>query len=237
MAEYKRFFVDKIEDIVTISNEEFVHAVSVLRVREQEKIILLDNTGYEYLSEIIKIDKKSLTAKVIGKELNESEPKQNLILICGFLKGDKTELIVQKAVELGVKEIVVFSSKFSSAYINENKLERLNRVSMEAAKQCGRGVYPKVIYKDTLNYALEYGKMCENKFFACEFASKGERIEKLSGSTAVVVGSEGGFSKEEFELSLSLGYKTLYLGKRILRAETAGIVLTGILMHALGELD
>ena len=56
MAEYKRFFVDKIEDIVTISNEEFVHAVSVLRVREQEKIILLDNTGYDYLSEIIKID-------------------------------------------------------------------------------------------------------------------------------------------------------------------------------------
>lgn len=237
MAEYKRFFVDEVGDTVTVTGEEFVHAVSVLRIREKEKIILLDNSGYEYLSEVTKIGKKSFDAKVIDKSLSNVEAKQDLLLICGFLKGDKTELVVQKAVELGVKEVVVFSSQYSSAYINENKLERLNRVSMEASKQCGRAVSPKVIYKQTLRDALEYGANYQNKFFACEFAGEGEKINSLNGSTAVVVGSEGGFSKEEYALSVSLGYKTLYLGKRILRAETAGIVLTGILMHALGELD
>ncbi len=237
MAEYKRFFVDEISDTVTVTGEEFVHAVSVLRIRENEKIILLDNSGYEYLSEVTEINKKSFQAKVMDKNLSRTEAKQSVALICGLLKGDKTELVVQKAVELGVKEIVVFSSKYSSAYINENKLERLNRVSMEASKQCGRAVAPKVIYKQTLQDALNFGLEYQNKFFACEFASEGEKINSLNGSTAIVVGSEGGFSKEEFETSIKMGYRTLYLGKRILRAETAGIVLTGILMHALGELD
>ncbi len=238
MSDLRRFFVDKISDEIVIEGEEFRHAVSVLRIRENDEIIVLDNTGYEYLSAVTKIDKKSLTIKVNSKSLSQNEPKNNVCLVIGYLKGDKTELVVQKAVELGVKEIVVFNSEFSSAYINENKLLRLNKVSQEASKQCKRAIAPKVVYKDTFALALDYVKGYENKLFACEFASENKAdFSSLKGSTAVVVGSEGGFSKEESDLALNLGFTTVYLGKRILRAETAGIALTAIIMHALKELE
>lgn len=237
MADLRRFFVNGISAEIVVDGEEFRHAVNVLRIRENEEIIVCDNTGAEYLSRIKKINKKDFVIEILEKREGESEAKHPVTLITGYLKGDKTELIVQKAVELGIKEIVVFSSEFSSAYMNENKLSRLNKVSIEAAKQCGRSYAPKVVYAPAFNEALEYGKNAENKLFACEFADKNQvDFSSINGSTAIVVGSEGGFSKKEAELAFSLGYATVYLGKRILRAETASIVLCGLVMHALGEL-
>ena len=238
MAGHRRFFVDKIADEIIIEGEEFRHAVSVLRIKEGENIIVCDNTGWEYLSVIQRIDKKSLTVKVQEKTQSQTEAKTQVVLIAGYLKGDKTELIVQKAVELGVYKIVVFSSEYSSAYMNENKLSRLNKVSVESAKQCGRAVAPEVVYADNFKSALEFGSDCENKLFACEFAKEnGANLTSLSGSCAIVVGSEGGFSQNESQTAFEQGYQTVFLGKRILRAETASIVLTGIVMHALGELE
>ncbi len=237
MADLRRFFVNGISAEIVVDGEEFRHAVNVLRIREGEDIIVCDNTGAEYLSRIKKINKKDFVIEILEKREGDSEAKYPVTLITGYLKGDKTELIVQKAVELGIKEIVVFSSEFSSAYMNENKLARLNKVSVEAAKQCGRSYAPKVVYAPTFKEALKYGENLENKLFACEFADKNQAdFSSIKGSTAIVVGSEGGFSKEEASLAFSLGYTTVYLGKRILRAETASIVLCGLVMHALGEL-
>ena len=238
MSNLRRFFVDKIENPLTISGEEFFHAVNVLRLKQGEEIIVCDNTGMEYTCNVTSISKKELTAEVLTSKYSTAETSENVMLITGYLKGDKTELVVQKAVELGVKKIVVFSSQFSSAYINENKLARLQRVAVESSKQCGRAIVPTVEYAKTLSSALSFGKDYKNKLFACEFATKNEvDFSSLAGSTAVVVGSEGGFSKQEWELSTSLGYKTVFLGSRILRAETACIALTAITMHSLKELE
>ena len=238
MAGYRRFFVDEIGENLTIEGEEFRHAVSVLRIKEGEKIIVCDNSRWEYIAEINKINKKDFTAKVLEKQLSESETKNHVTLIAGYLKGDKTELIVQKAVELGVKKIVVFSSEYSSAYMNDNKLARLNKVSVESAKQCGRSIAPEVVYAKDFKTALEMGDSAQNKFFACEFAKENKaNLKNVQGSCSIVVGSEGGFSKQESELAFEKGYQTVFLGKRILRAETACIVLTGIIMSALGELE
>ncbi len=238
MSDLRRFFVDKISSPLIIDGEEFRHAVNVLRLKENDEIIVCDNSGYEYISTVSKINKKDLELEVVEKRLSDTEPKTEVTLIAGYLKGDKTELVVQKAVELGVKNIVIFNSKYCASYMNDNKLARLNKVSVEASKQCGRAVYPTVIYCDDFKSALESGAKSQNKLFACEFAEKNEvDFNTLNGSTAVVVGSEGGFSKEEYQLALEMGYQTLFLGKRILRAETASIALTGIIMHRLGELD
>ena len=202
---------------------------------QQEAILTALN---EYLAVIKSIEKKHLIAEITQKKLSETESKTQVVLIAGYLKGDKTELVVQKAVELGVSKIVVFSSEFSSAYMNDNKLSRLNKVSVESAKQCGRAVAPPVVYADCFEEALKQGNECENKLFACEFATQNEAdLNNLSGSCAIVVGSEGGFSQKESQLAFELGYKTVFLGKRILRAETASIVLTGIVMHSLKELQ
>ena len=85
---------------------------------------------------------------------------------------------------------------------------------------------------------MQSGAGYENKLFACEFAQKSERdLRKLSGSTVIVVGSEGGFSREEADEATAQGYALISLGKRILRAETAGVALTAITAFALGELE
>ena len=238
MSEFRRFFVNEITFPLIITGEEFNHAVNVLRVKKEQTVIVCNNSLFEYYCKVEEINKKDLVLSLLEKKESQTEAKEKVALLCGYLKGDKTELVVQKATELGVKEIVVFDSKFSSAFFSENKLARLKKVAIESAKQCGRSIVPNIYYCNTLEKALETCNGYENKLFACEFATKGEvSLKTLYGSTAIVVGSEGGFSQEEFEKATELGYKTVYLGKRILRAETACISLTAIIMNALGELE
>ncbi len=238
MSALKRFFVNEIQPTCTLCGEEFEHAKNVLRLSSGDEVILLDNSGKEYTAVIAQVEKKSMTLNVVREELGEREAKTDVCLLFGYLKNaDKNEFIVQKAVELGVKEIVVFSSAYSSAYMNANKLERLNKVAKEAAKQCLRATAPKVTYFDRFEEALGFAKDYENKLFACEFATESKRdVGNLSGSTAIVIGSEGGFSREEEELANTLGYASVTLGKRILRAETAAVALTSVVMFSLGEL-
>lgn len=235
----KRFFVDKIEEITCLSGEEFEHAKNVLRIGVGAEVILLDNSGREYTAVVSAVEKKQMLLNVVREEVGEREAKADICLLFGYLKNaDKNEFIVQKAVELGVKRIGVFSSQFSSAYMNENKLERLNKVSREAAKQCLRSIAPKVEYFPSLEKALAFGGDFAYKLFACEFAQKSEiAFSDLKNSVAIVIGSEGGFSREEAELAKKKGYKLVSLGKRILRAETAAVSLASIVAYELGELE
>ncbi len=238
MTSIRRFFVDRIDNETLLEGEEFQHAKNVLRLQEGDEILLLDNSGKEYNAIVAKVDKRQILCNVMGYNEGERETKQKVRLLFGFLKGDKSELVVQKATELGVKEIATFSSEFSSAYMSDNKLERLNKVSKEASKQCLRSVAPKVEYFDNLEKALSSCQDFENKLFACEFAKESETdMSKLKGSTAVVIGSEGGFSQREAELATKYGFSLVSLGKRILRAETASITMCSIVMYELGELN
>ena len=238
MSGLKRFFVDKIEDVVELCGEEFEHAKNVLRLSAGDEVILLDNSGNEYTAVIASVEKKRMLLNVVRCEAGDREPNADVCLLFGYLKNaDKNEFIVQKAVELGVKKIGVFSSEFSSAYMNPNKLERLNKVSKEAAKQCLRATAPEVVYFDNFAKALGYADGYDNKLFACEFATESKRdVATLQGSTAIVIGSEGGFSREEELLANDQGFASITLGKRILRAETAAVALTSVVMFALGEL-
>lgn len=233
-----RFFVDTVSDEVTLRDEEFQHAKNVLRVEEGEEVILLDNTGYEYRAIVVSVGKKELSLHVVGKQLGNKEADADVCLLFGYLKNaDRNEFVVQKAVELGAKKIGVFLSDYSSAYLNDNKLARLNKVSKEAAKQCGRSVAPEVVGFDTLECALGYAEGYKDKLFACEFAEKSDfNLSALSGSTAIVVGSEGGFTNKEFALARERGFYGITLGKRILRAETAAVALLSIVMYESGEL-
>ena len=241
MSAHKRFFIEKLngnETEVYLEGEELVHAKTVLRVEEGAEIVLLDGSGKEYSAIVAKIEKHRLLAHITGVNVGEREPKTPVYLLCGALKGDKTELIVQKATELGVSKIGVFSSEYCSAYINENKIERLRKVAREAAKQCQRSCAPKIEYFGDLDSALKSAGDYANKLFACEFleSSNGGDLSNLVGPTAVVVGSEGGFSHKEFERAQAIGFTGISLGKRILRAETAAITVCALIAFALGEL-
>ncbi len=237
MAAPKRFFVDSVSQEVALEGEEFKHAKSVLRLAEGDEITLLDGSGKEYSAVVCKVEKNKMLAHVVGEKLSDKEPKTDVYLLVGALKGDKTELVVQKATELGVNKIGVFASRYCSAYMNENKLERLNKVAREAAKQCLRAVAPKVEYFDDFPSAIASAQGYSNKLFACEFASQTDvDMSSLTGSCALVVGSEGGFAEEEFSLAQEQGFAGVTLGKRILRAETAAISFLSVVMFLAGEL-
>ena len=238
MSSLKRFFVEKMEEQTVLCGEEFEHAKNVLRLGVGDEVILLDNSGVEYTAVIAEVSKKQMLLNVIGKAVGDKEAAVDVALVFGYLKNaDKNEFIVQKAVELGVKKIIAFSSEFSSAYMNANKLERLNKVSKEAAKQCMRSVAPVVEYAETFEKALSLVDGYANKLFACEFATESKAdLSSLQGSTAIVIGSEGGFSRAEEEFAAAQGFASITLGKRILRAETAAVALTSVVMFSLGEL-
>ena len=243
MSTPHRFFVDKINypevTEVTLDGEEFIHAKTVLRVGEGSELTLLDNTANEYTAIVTKVTKNALSAHITGVNRGEREPNTPIYLLIGALKGDKTELVVQKACELGVSKIGVFNSKYCSAYMNANKIERLKKVAKEAAKQCLRSVVPQVEYFDDFSLALASAKDCINKLFFCEFADSSEAsFNDICGSTALVVGSEGGFADEEYALAKEeFGFKGMSLGKRILRAETAAISVCAIAAFNLKELE
>ena len=238
MATLKRFFVENIGDTCLLAGEEFEHAKNVLRLGVGDEVELLDNSGKKYVAVICSVEKRQMTLNVLSVSDGDKEAATDVALAFGYLKNaDKNEFIVQKGVELGVKKMVAFSSTYSSAYMSENKLERLNKVSKESAKQCMREKYPPIEYADTLEKALDALGGYGNKLFACEFAEGSEiDLSALTGSTAIVIGSEGGFAKEEAELARQKGFALVSLGKRILRAETAAVALTSVVMFSLGEL-
>ena len=243
MSAPKRFFCNSInypdDSEAVLDGEEFAHAKTVLRVTEGSEITLLDNTGNEFTAIVTKVEKSRLSAHITGAIRGDREANTPVYLLVGALKGDKTELVVQKATELGVAKIGVFSSRYCSAYMNENKLERLNKVAREAAKQCYRSIAPEVVYFENLGDALSSAQGCENKLFFCEFAEESEAdLKTINGSTALVVGSEGGFADGEYsEAKTRYGFKGMSLGKRILRAETAAVSVCALAAFCLGELE
>ena len=236
MSAPKRFFAEHISDEMTLSEEESRHARNVLRLAEGDEVTLFDGSGKEYSAIVTAVAKGGISVHVVRESASGREPKTWVFLLVGALKGDKTELVVQKATELGVSRIGVFSSRYCSAYMNENKLERLNRVAREAAKQCLRASVPRVEYYETLEEALRAGAECVTRLFACEFISETEKAIDTGATVCAVVGSEGGFAEEEYALAQRLGYCGVSLGKRILRAETAAIALVSVIMHEAGEL-
>ncbi len=237
MSAPKRFFVDKIGEEVLLTGEEYRHAHTVLRLGVGDEVTLLDGGGKEFSAIVERSEKGSFLLHVVGEKPADREPTADVFLLIGALKGDKTELVVQKATELGASRIGVFSSRYCSAYMNENKLERLRRVAKEAAKQCLRSRVPAVEYYEDFAGAMSASSGYVHKLFACEFLEKSEgEIADMGASYCLAVGSEGGFTEEEFALAKENGFTGVSLGKRILRAETAAVALLSVVMYRAGEL-
>jgi len=242
-----RFFVTP-EDVcgeeIFIRGGDAQHIGKVLRMRIGEKLTVCDTAGCDYFCEVSEITPDCVTLAVESSAPTISEPCVRVVLYVALSKGDKLDHIVQKAVELGASEIRLFTSKYCVVKWTdkdaEKKTERLCRIALEAAKQCGRGKIPQVFPP------VPFSKMCKE---ASEHALpilcyEGERATSLRSvletrfrdDIAVVIGSEGGFAPEEAELAVTEGLASVTLGPRILRCETApSCVLSAIFYHA-GEI-
>lgn len=231
--EIRRFLTssDKIKnDVAEISGDEFTYAVKVLRQKTGFTVIVNTGDGYDRIGEISEITKDKLTVKIRETVKNEANPDKKITLYQGSCKQGKNEFIVQKAVELGISRIVFFKSDFVTE--KEVNVERLRKIATEALKQCGRADSVEVEFTDYFN-AVDN---CENAVIFYEGECENTLSDIGNAVSALFVGSEGGFSEREVGYARERGLKTITLGKRILRAETASVVATSMIQYLTGGL-
>ncbi len=235
----KRFYFDKKDlenDTITFSNQELLHANSVMRLKKDDELVAFCGDGLDYFCKILEINKNNFIAKVIKTKKNEADPKIKVTLFQALLKSDKLELITQKITELGINEFILFESEFCVSKIkeNSNKIERLKKITIEATKQCGRSIPLKIsspiFFVDMIKKLNDYDLV----IFAYE-GQKDSKINEISGeykNIAIIIGSEGGFSTKEYEeLKHLQNVRCITLGNRILRAETASIITSALVMN------
>ncbi|MDQ2084991.1 16S rRNA (uracil(1498)-N(3))-methyltransferase [Herbivorax sp. ANBcel31] len=243
-----RFFVNGeniFPDSIDITGEDVVHIKKVLRLKNGDNITVSDGMGTDYYVKIEKIDSDKVTTKIINSEKNKSEPSVNITLFQALPKSDKMDFIIQKGVELGAKKIVPVITERTVVKISKNKdykkkHQRWNRISMEAAKQCKRGRVPQIEYPMTFKDAIDSLTDESLKILPYE-KEKSIKMKRILSNKSnikdifIFIGPEGGFSDNEIELAFNSSVSTVSLGPRILRTETAGIVVLSILMYELGD--
>lgn len=240
---YPRFFTENISDETAIvSGEDVKHITSVLRMRKGDLAVLCDGQRTDYLAGLEETEGCCCTFRVLEKSANEAEPSIHLRLFQAMPKGDKMEFIVQKAVECGAAEIVPIFTRRCVSRPDEKqmakKLPRYQKIALEAAKQCGRGIIPAV--EKAVEFSdLKYFISAENTgimFYECSDTPLKSAVSEFRKNVDIVIGSEGGFEPAEVEELARLGFVTVSLGKRILRCETAPIAAISILMNMTGNM-
>lgn len=235
-----RFFLssgDPDSGFFEIAGDDARHISFSLRMRPGEHLTICDGAGMDYNCVISEMDGKTVRARIAESTPSAAEPSLCLRLYQSVPKGDKFDYIVQKAVELGISEIVpVYSDRCivkPDAAGEQRRLLRLDRIAREAAKQCGRGkipqIFPHMKYKDAVRSAPKaHTFLCYEREESRSLRSYLETsVRQGTDSLGFFVGPEGGYSEEEVRLAGSEGIPSVKLGTRILRCETAsGFVLS-----------
>ena len=231
-----RFFVEKEqigEKTIRIIGSDVNHIRNVLRMKPGEEILISDGEKKEYHCEIKTLDPEYVEALIMFVKEEGLELPSKVYLFQGLPKNDKMELIIQKAVELGVYAVVPVATKRAVVKLDDKKeakkLVRWQSISESAAKQAKRLIIPEVMpvmsfkeavaFSQTMDVRLIPYELAENMAYTRQVLSQ----IKPGQSIGIFIGPEGGFAEEEVELALNSGMETITLGKRILRTETAGI--------------
>lgn len=234
-----RFFKEDFKQNPFLEGADANHVARSLRMRVGEELTVSDSRGTDFNCVITSVLSDRVELEIREEKLSESEPDVKVTLCTCLLKGDKFETVIRHSVELGVCEIMpVLSTNCVSrpdAKSLKSKGERWQKIANEAAGQCGRGVLPTVLPTTELNALAKSFKDYDLVLFFYEVGGEplGETLWENDSAKkiAVITGPEGGFTKSEAETLASMGAKTISLGKRILRAETAPLAaLTGIML-------
>lgn len=238
-----RFFVTKedvSENCVIIRGDDAFHIARALRMAVGDEITVADMQGVEYSCRLTKIRDEACECEILESRCGKTESPVDITLYMAYPKGDKLEVIIQKAVELGALRIVPFESsrcvKRPKADKAEKQNARLCKIAEEAAKQCGRSRLPEVSMPISFSEMLVKAKEADLTLFCYE----GDGTIRLSDALAkkenpktlsVVVGCEGGFSIEEAKTAVDAGLLAVNLGPRILRCETAPTAVLSIISY------
>ena len=237
-----QFFVDEQQvqqGQIVITGQDVNHIGNVLRMKPGEKVRISDSNEHSYFCRITEITEDEVIAAIEEKDELGTEFAHKVYLFQGLPKSDKLELIIQKAVELGVYEIIPVEMKYCVVRLDdkkkEKKRERWQAIAKSAAKQAKRSRIPEVHPVMSYDKAVEYAKNCQLCLvpYENERGMKGTRevLKKIEPGMdiSVMIGPEGGFSEEEIEM-VREEMEVLSLGKRILRTDTAAITVMSMLM-------
>ena len=223
-----------------IGGADYRHIVKVLRLGQGSEIILFDEDSLEYIGVITRVGSRDITVRLKESMLVTRESRLSITLLQGLPKGDKMDLIVEKATELGVNTIVPVTTERSQVK-NTRRLKRWQRIALESSKQCGRINPPSVEEVKELISAINlYNNRCLRLIFyenaEVSLRNYMRNITEPPKTIVLFIGPEGGFSEKEVDLAMKCDFIPLSLGPRIFRTETAGIVAVSILQHLLGDL-
>ena len=232
-------------DKIRIEGGDVNHMKNVLRMKLQDKAEISDGESRTYLCEVEAYEEDVAILHILEEMEADTEPASKLYLFQGLPKSDKMELIVQKAVELGVYQVIPVAMKRSVVRLDDKKAakkaDRWNSIAESAAKQAGRSRIPEVTMPLSYNEALKMAEELDVTLLPYELAGGMEvtreviRQIKSGQSVGIFIGPEGGFEPEEVDAAVSMGAKVITLGRRILRTETAGLATLAVLMFELEQ--
>ncbi|WP_094547713.1 16S rRNA (uracil(1498)-N(3))-methyltransferase [Petroclostridium xylanilyticum] len=242
-----KFFVEpeKIKgNNIFIHGEDVNHITKVLRLDQNDIIIICDGNGKDYTARIEEVGKKEIKTKILDSSDSISEPPVYVTLYQGIPKAGKMEYIIQKTTELGIGKIVPVITRRTVVKIEDkkseqNKVERWQKIAYEAAKQSNRGKVPHIAYPINFEEAIKQMSTMDIKLmpYEKEYSNSLKNILKVcteGQNIGIFIGPEGGFDDDEVRKSQEANLNIVSLGPRILRTETAGAAVLAILMYELG---
>ena len=240
----RRFYADPerfSETSVVLDEDETRHLRDVLRLRTGEAIQVFDGVGREFRGVIEAVEKRrTVINDLIEVPPTSPESPLDLTIAAVLLKGDKLDLVVQKAVELGVNRFIPMTSARCDVKVGDaaKRAERWRRIAMEATKQCGRARLMEVA--DVADYSRLLDTTDDPDLTRIHFSERdGQSFEAVSGSTRILafIGPEGGWDDSELEKAKAAGIISITFGGRILKADTAAISIASILQHRFGDMN
>lgn len=240
-----RFFIPQLyNEEMTITGVDAKHIGKVLRMQPGDKLQIVSDDGVSALAEVIAITESTVTVRCLEKLAESHEPAVKITLAQGLAKGEKMDFIIQKAVELGVYSVVPVAMEHSVVRLDgakaDKKVERWQKIAEAAAKQSKRDIIPQVQAVQSVSEMLANNN-CKTKIIAyeCEDRMSLKTALREAGQLEdllLIIGPEGGISEAELAKAREAGAVPVSLGRRILRAETAGLVAMSAIFYETGDL-
>lgn len=247
------FITNSLNQVINLPENIFKHAILVLRLKVNQNIILFDNSGYEYLAKIVNIKKNYAEVLIENSQKISRESNLEITLIQAIQSGDKMDFTLQKATELGVKNIIPVISERTQLQMlinpekSQKKFLRWQNILYSTCEQCGRNIVPNLQQICYLHKYLDELKISQNstELFLLASPHKNQQTILLKDlaknkdfqptKITLLLGPEGGFSETELTLAEQANFKNFTLGKRILRTETAGLAIISALQTLWGD--
>lgn len=216
------------------------HLVRVLRLREGEACVLFNGDGHDYDARLLAANKRGVEAEVRAARAIDNESPQRIVLLQGIARGEKMDLILQKATELGVSRIAPVVTERTEVRLDAERgakrLEHWRRVVASACEQCGRARLPVVEAPVELAVFAEAAAQADGRRYALDpDAVDGFGDVDASRPVTVAIGPEGGFGDRDLAVLRAAGFVGVRLGPRVLRTETAGLAALAVLQSVAGD--